>query len=113
MTESELLDFFARQARAVDLGDLDGLMSHYADDAIMVRADRVAAGRDAIEALFRDYLALNPAIIGLDAARAQDDTIVYVAGIRVAGRDRRATGALVLRDGLIWRQVAFFDPPLD
>jgi ketosteroid isomerase-like protein len=113
VTEQDLLEFFGRQAGAVESGDLAGLLEHYAADAIVIRTDRVAAGCAEIEALFRDYIALRPQVIAVDAVRARDDTIVYQARLEVAGRERVAAGALILRDGKIWRQIAAFDPPLE
>jgi ketosteroid isomerase-like protein len=113
VTEQELLEFFGRQAAAVESGDLAGLLDHYAADATVIRTDRIAAGRAEIEALFRDYLALAPKVIRVDGVRARDDTIVYQACLEVGGRERAAAGALILRDGKIWRQIATFDPPLE
>ena len=113
MTETELLEFFGRQAAAIEAGELHRLLQHYADDAVVVRLDRVASGRDEVEALFRDYIALEPRVLGVDGVRARDDTIVYQARLRVGGIERIAAGALVLRDGLIWRQFAAFVPPLE
>jgi hypothetical protein len=113
VTEQELLELFGRRAQAVESGDLETLLEHYAPDALVIRTDRIASGRLETEALFGDYIALRPQVIRVDSVRARDDTIVYQARLEVGGRERRAAGALVLRDGRIWRQVAFFDPPLD
>ncbi|MDS0281062.1 nuclear transport factor 2 family protein [Haloarcula onubensis] len=38
-------------------GDLDGLMSDYADDAVFISADGTLEGRDEVRAMFADLLA--------------------------------------------------------
>ena len=42
----------------------------------------------------------------VDALQASDDTLHYQAHLRFATGQARVYGAFVLRDGLIWRQVA-------
>ena len=113
MTEAELLEFFGRQAQAIESGDLARLLEHYAADAVVLRLDRVAVGRAQVEALFRDYIALEPTVVAVDGVRAHDDAIVYQARLRVGGIERLAAGTLVLRNGLVWRQFAAFVPPLE
>lgn len=88
--------------------DLDGLMSNYADDAVLVRFDGSAAGLDEVRAGFKEYLAMEPEVVEIRDYAQTDDVIFYRASMKLGGQPEHAFGTLVLRDDKIWRQTAGF-----
>ena len=103
-------EFLAKQVELLTAGDTAGLARRYAEDARLVRFDRVASGRDEIRRLFDDYLREHPVIENTDALQITDNVILYQVGERKDGRLVTAVGTLVFVDGLVWRQtVAFVD----
>jgi hypothetical protein len=100
--------FLEQQVKLLQAGDTEGLAARYAEDAVFVRFDRIAHGRDEIRKLFDDYLAEKPLITGMDALRVTDDMILYQAGEQLGGHLTTAVGTLVFSHGLVWRQTAAF-----
>ena len=107
---TELPDLLRRQIDYIHAGDLDGLMTQYADDATLVRADLQAVGRDAVRDVMTPYLARGPRVASVESVAESADTIVYVATLDVGGALSTAVGTFVLREGLIWRQTAALVP---
>jgi ketosteroid isomerase-like protein len=103
-----LQDFLESQVRLLSAGDTAGLAERYAEDAVFVRFDRVAAGRDEIKRLFDDYLADEPTITKVDDVRIADNVLIYQAEEQLDGKPVAAVGTLVFVDGLVWRQSAVF-----
>jgi ketosteroid isomerase-like protein len=101
-------EFLESQVKLLQAGDTAGLAERYAEDAIFVRFDRIAHGRDEIRKLFDDYLAGQPQIIGMDALQVTDDIILYQAAERLGGRLATAVGTLVFNNRLVWRQTVAF-----
>ena len=97
MTPRELFD---RVLAFIDAGDADGLMSLFTDDAVQVGFDQTRVGRDALLEHARQWLAGGPQLRELAYAEGPD-LIAYEA---TDGRVR-VYGTLVLRDGLIAREV--------
>jgi ketosteroid isomerase-like protein len=101
-------DFLDKQTQLLAAGDTAGLARRYAEDAVFIRFDLIARGRNEIKKMFDDYLAQNPKILALDDAKIVDNVILYQAGETLSGRTVTAVGTLVFRDGLVWRQTAAF-----
>jgi ketosteroid isomerase-like protein len=101
-------EFLEQQVKLLQAGDTAGLAERYAEDAIFVRFDRIAHGRDEIRKLFDDYLAQQPQIAGMDALQVTDDMILYQAAERLGGRLATAVGTLVFSNSLVWRQTVAF-----
>jgi ketosteroid isomerase-like protein len=100
--------FLDQQVKLLSAGDTAGLAARYAPDAVFVRFDRVARGRDEVKDLFDSYVAENPNITAMDALQITEDTVFYQAAEEVDGKLTTAVGTLVFRDGLVWRQTVAF-----
>ena len=108
----QLPDLLSRQIAFIHAGDLDGLMTQYAPNARLVRADLQVTGADAIRDVMAAYLALSPRVESVESFGFLDDTLVYVATLRVGEATVTGVGSFVLRAGLIWRQTAALLPRL-
>jgi hypothetical protein len=97
---------FERQMQLIEAADLDGLLEQYDEDAVLVRFDRVIAGRDGLREFFAGYLAARPRVRSVDAYAETDDVVSYQATLETGGGEVRGYGVFVLRDGKIWRQAA-------
>lgn len=107
-TQSVPERFLDEQVRLLGSGDTAGLAQRYTTDAVFVRFDRIAVGREQITELFDFYLSQKPDISGMDAIQMTDDVILYQAAETVDGKLTTAVGTLVFRDGLVWRQTVSF-----
>ena len=101
-------EFLEQQVRLLGAGDTGSLAERYAPDAVFVRFDRIAVGRDQIKELFDDYLRQRPDISAMDGLQITDDVILYQAAETLDGMLKTAVGTLVFRDGLVWRQTVSF-----
>ncbi|OLE23854.1 MAG: hypothetical protein AUG44_20955 [Actinobacteria bacterium 13_1_20CM_3_71_11] len=101
-------DFLTAQVQLLEAGDTAGLAQRYAEDALFVKFDGTASGRDEIKQLFDDYLAENPTIKAIDNVQISGDVLVYQAQEYLDGKLVTAVGTLVFVDGLVWRQSAVF-----
>ncbi|MGW3044302.1 ester cyclase [Kitasatospora sp. NPDC001159] len=113
MTETITTDaraVFEKQLAAVSAGDLDSIVGNYTPDAVLVRADRSFAGAEGIREAFAGYLALRPRLVEMVEYAEHGDTICYRAVMEVAGERKETVGAMVMKDGGIWRQTASFRP---
>ncbi|MBV9729279.1 MAG: nuclear transport factor 2 family protein [Pseudonocardiales bacterium] len=101
-------EFLEQQVSLLGAGDTAGLAERYAPDAMYVRFDRIAVGREQIKKLFDDYLKQQPNISAMDALQTTDDVIFYQAAETLDGSLATAVGTLVFRDGLVWRQTVSY-----
>lgn len=101
-------DFLDQQVKLLSAGDTAGLAARYAEDAVFVRFDRVARGRDQVKDLFDSYVAENPSITAMDALQITEDVVLYQAAEELDGKLTTAVGTLVFRGGLVWRQTVAF-----
>jgi hypothetical protein len=62
-------EFLDQQVKLLQAGDTAGLAARYAEDAIFVRFDRIARGRDEIRKLFDDHRRYDP-VSGRRATRS-------------------------------------------
>ena len=99
-------ELFDQQMQLIAAGDLEGLMQQYSEDAVLVRFDRTARGREEIRALMSSYLAQSPSVQTVDALASTDDTLSYQATMVIGGTLVRTYGVWVVREGTIWRQAA-------
>lgn len=95
-----------RQVEYLERGDLDALVDQYHEDAVVVRFDRTFTGREAVRALFAEYLAMEPRVLELVRFAGAVDTLSYQARMVVGGQEVLAFGTWVIRDDAIWRQTA-------
>jgi hypothetical protein len=95
-----------RQVELLETGDLDALVSQYDTDAVVLRFDMSARGRDEIRSLFAAYLSRRPRLKSLDSYAESEDMLSYQATMEIDGSDVRTYGVFVLRGGRIWRQFA-------
>jgi hypothetical protein len=56
MTTRSAEDVFAHHAQALGAGDLEGIISDYADDAVLIVQSKVYHGRDGARAVFTQLL---------------------------------------------------------
>jgi ketosteroid isomerase-like protein len=101
-------EFLAQQVSLLGAGDTGSLAERYAPDAVFVRFDRIAVGREQIKRLFDDYLRQQPDISSMDGLQVTDDVVLYQAAETLDGALKTAVGTLVFRDGLVWRQTVSF-----
>jgi ketosteroid isomerase-like protein len=106
----DLRAMLEHQIQLIESRDLDGLMDQYEPDAVLVRFDRVANGKEEIRELMGAYLALSPRMEKLDAYAGSGDSLSYQATMVIGGRPVRTYGAWVLRGNRIWRQFAGIIP---
>src|SRR4051812_30731850 len=84
----------------INAGDVEGLLALYAEDAVQVGFDRTLVGRAALRPVVEEWLAGRPQVRELAYAEGPD----LIAFEATDGRSR-GYGTLVLRDGLIAREV--------
>lgn len=101
-------EFLEQQVSLLGAGDTAGLAQRYAPDAVFVRFDRIATGREEIKQLFDDYLGQKPDISAMDALQTTEDVIFYQAAETLDGKLTTAVGTLVFRGGQVWRQTVSF-----
>jgi len=101
-------EFLTKQVELLESGNTAELAQRYAEDALLVRFDRVARGRSEVKEFFDFYLTQNPTIDRIVGSQITDNVIVYEAKESLAGEPVTAVGTLVFVDGLVWRQTAVF-----
>ena len=101
-------DFLVTQVQLLQEGDTTTLANRYAEDAVFVRFDLVAHGRDEIKKMFDDYLTENPEVGELAGVKMTEDVLMYQASERLNGKQVWAVGTLYFEDGLVKRQTAVF-----
>lgn len=102
MTPRELFD---RAMAAINAGDAEALLALYAPDAVQVSFGGTLRGRAELEPAVREWLAERPSV--REVAYAEGPGLVAFAA--TDGRTR-GQGVLILRDGLIEREVVLDAP---
>lgn len=102
----DLHPVFRRQMAALADGDLEALVANYHPEARLLRFDATASGLAEIRELFAGYLRLRPELVELTDYSETEDTVFYRAVMNLGGTPEHAFGALVVREGKVWRQVA-------
>ena len=98
--------FYRRQIAFLEANDLDGLMTQYHDDAVLVGIDFVVTGKDEIRRHMEGYLArLGTLKLQETLAFAEtDDAILFEAVVRSDLGEAAVYDAFVLRDGTVTHQ---------
>ena len=103
---SRVHPLFARQIECLQNADIAGLVETYHPEAVVVRFQGVLNGIDEIRETFGRYMDIAARYEELLEYTHTEDTIFVRAHMSVRGERELGFGAYVLRDGLIWRQVA-------
>jgi len=99
-----LRPIFDRLADLIGSGDLDGITSQYALDAILLRFDSTFVGREAIRQCYSLYLAKKPKFLEIIAYTDSQEMLSYRAAIEIEGRRLNSYGMWIVKEGVIWRQ---------
>jgi len=93
--------FYEAQVRYCEAKDIEGIRSHYTDDAVLISFDHQIVGRDAIADYFVGYLDGMPGLklTSTDKFVETADTIFFEATISLDAGVARVFDAFVLRDG--------------
>jgi ketosteroid isomerase-like protein len=97
---------YQRQLQYLGARDVDGLVEHqYAEDALLIGADSVVQGREALRAHFRRYLDRlgTLRVDSTDVFVETEDSIFFEASVTSDRGPARVFDAWVLRDGKIAR----------
>lgn len=108
-------EVFDHHIKALGTGDLDDLMSDYAEGSVVIGPDGVTRGLPAIRALFDFFLSglLKPGTydFGLDKLHADGDVVFVMWHAKCAGADVRfAADTFLVKNGKIVLQT--FAPDL-
>jgi hypothetical protein len=106
-TPRALLD---RHLRLIESADLEGLLGQYHEDAVLLRFDRVVAGKPALRDHYAAWLANAPRVKELLQVAEADDLVSYQAVVEQGGEEVRAYGAIFTRGERIARQVTGLFP---
>jgi len=101
-------DFLDTQVELLQAGDTAALAERYAEDAVFIRFDFEARGRNQIKKMFDDYLVENPEVGDMAGLKITEDLILYQASERLDGKLYWAVGTLYFENGLVKRQTATF-----
>jgi len=101
-------DFLDTQVELLQAGDTAALAKRYAEDAVFIRFDFEARGRNQIQKMFDDYLVENPEVGDMAGLKITEDLILYQASERLNGKLYWAVGTLYFENGLVKRQTATF-----
>ncbi|WP_432248693.1 nuclear transport factor 2 family protein [Streptomyces sanyensis] len=97
---------FVRQIDCLQRADIDGLMETYHPEAEVIRFQGILRGSAEIKETFGRYMHIQARYERLLEYTHTDDTIFMRAEMSVRGEQEIGFGAYVLKDGVIWRQVA-------
>ena len=99
--KSEAERFYEDQIRFIETRDIDGIRSHYTDDAVLVSFDNQIRGGDEIADYFRGYLErmVGLKVVSTDRFVETGDTIFFEATMDLAAGVARVYNAFVLVDG--------------
>jgi len=94
---------YDHQIEYLEAGDLDGLLSQYADDAKLVRFDRTISGKEDLREFFAGYLAaIAPfKLVSTDKYTQTDDAIFFEATVSAGGNEVKVYDVFMLEGGLI------------
>ena len=100
-------DFFQQRMRMMAAGDIDGLVTTYADDTEIVRFLGVARGADEIRAYLMGLLAAHQGyeLVSLDQLQDSGDSLIWEATVNTAAGPLQVYDVFVFNgDGKIQRQ---------
>ncbi len=93
--------FYDDQVRFLEAHDIDGIMSHYTEDAEIVSFDFVRKGHAEIRPHFEGYLKMlgNITLLSTDKFAETDDSIYFEATIRADIGIARVYDVFILESG--------------
>jgi len=97
--------WYDRQIAMLTAMDLDGIMSQYTDDAVMLRFEGPIIGKAALRKHFEGYLAFLGTfeLISTDKYVEAEDSLFFEATVHTATLEARVYDAFMLRDGQAYR----------
>ena len=104
----ELVTWLQVQVDLLRARDGAGLAERYHEDAVLIRFDKIAHGRDEIRETLLEWTSSRPVIEDNWVTATGPDFLVYKAIEYVDGDRLTAIGTMVFRDGLLWRQSVAF-----
>ena len=96
-------EIFAHHAEALMSGDVDGVVSDYADDAVFITAKGVLRGKDGVRKAFTDLLADLPDAAWDVPIQVYEGDVLYIEWSAVAAESQATDGVdtFVFGDGAI------------
>jgi hypothetical protein len=103
-------EIFAHHGPALGAGDLDEIVTDFADDAIVITPAGVKHGKDGVREAFAELLAdLPDATWDLKKQTFADDVLLLEWAADAAGsRVEDGVDTMVFRDGQIWAQTVSY-----
>jgi ketosteroid isomerase-like protein len=100
-------EVFAHHAEALGAGDLDGIVTDYADDAVFITPDGVKRGKDGILEAFTKLLADVPNADWALPTQIYEGDVLFLEWTAVSAATKVEDGidTFIFRDGLIRLQT--------
>ena len=100
-------EVFQHHAEALVGGDLEGIVSDYADDAVFITPDAVRRGKDGVREAFRQLLSDLPNAEWEVPTQVFEDDLLFIEWRATAKEVRVEDGidTFVFRDGMIRAQT--------
>jgi uncharacterized protein (TIGR02246 family) len=100
-------EVFAHHAEALGAGDLDGIVTDYADDAVFITPDGVKRGKDGIREAFTKLLADVPNADWALPTQIYEGDVLFLEWTAVSAATKVEDGidTFIFRDGLIRLQT--------
>lgn len=105
-------EVFAHHAQALGAGDLDDILSDYADDAVFISPGGVLRGKDGIRVAFTQLLGDVPQAVWELKNQIYEGDVLFLewAADSAVVRVDDGVDTFVFRDGLIWVQTVRYTP---
>ena len=102
-------EIFEHHATVLVAGDLEGIVSDYADDALIITPDGVLRGKDGVREAFTTLLGEVPDADWDVPIQVFEDDILFIqwSAVSEKARIRDGVDTFVFRDGLIRVQTVF------
>ena len=103
-------DVFRDHVRAVNSGDLQAILAHYADNAEVLTAQGVLRGKAGVEAFFRQAFSMLPGaqIAVKQTVAGENSLLVWWTADSPTGRIDDGIDTFVIEDGLFILQTPTF-----
>ena len=105
-------DVFQHHAEALGAEDLEGIVSDYADDAVLITPDGVVRGKDGVREVFTRLLGDMPGASWELPTQIYEDDVLFLEWKATSDATRVEDGidTFVFRDGLIRVQTVRYTP---
>ena len=96
-------EVFSHHAQALGAGDLDGIVTDYADDAVFITPAGIKRGQDGIREAFTQLLADVPNAAWELKTQTYEDDVLFLEWTAVSAATKVEDGidTFIFRDGLI------------